>query len=149
AHVEIGGVTIRNGRAPNSGNLRRGSGIFVDGFDNGGPDKIADLTLTDVVVTENGLFNPDVDVEGGGIANEYNGKLTLVRTTVSNNAASFAGDFRGGGGIFNGGNANATLVMIDSTVSGNTAAGLGPAGGIWNSVLGNATLTGCTISDNH
>ncbi len=143
AHVQISGVTVRHGRAPRV-NIRRGSGIYVDGISNP-----ADLTLTDVVVTENGLFNPDVDTQGGGISNEYGGKLTLVRTTVSDNAASGTSDYAGGGGIFNGASDSSVLVMTDSTVSGNTAGpGVTTGGGIWNSLGGQATLTGCTISNN-
>ena len=142
AKVQISGVTVRHGRPPRV-NIRRGGGIYVDGYNNTG----ADLTLTDVVVTKNGIVNSDIEIQGGGIANEYGGKLTLVRTTVSDNAGSGQGDYTGGGGIYNGASDTSVLVMTDSTVSGNTTNGTAGAG-IWNSLGGQATLTGCTISGN-
>jgi CSLREA domain-containing protein len=131
AHVAISGVTIRHGRAPDQSGTRTGSGIWMQRA-----NTPAALTLTDVVITKNGAATGRV--EGGGIANSY-GVLTLTRAIISDNQGSW------GGGIHNV-FSPATLVMTDSTVSGNAA---GSGGGIVNEAAAVATLTNSTISDNH
>jgi len=135
AHVAISGVTIRHGRAPITSSNRIGSGIWMQRINT--PEA---LTLTDVVVTKNGnaVIESGIPVEGGGIANWY-GLLTLTRATISDNAGS------DGGGIinrFSDASGTATLVMADSTVSGNVG------GGIENNSSATATLTSSTISGN-
>ena len=95
AHVAISGVTIRHGRAPRVNN-RRGERHLRRGY-----SAPAALTLTDVVVTKNGLVDPDVDSEGGGIANEYGGKLTLTQDDRQRQRSERTSDYGGGGGIFN------------------------------------------------
>lgn len=162
AHVAISGVTIRHGRAS------AGSGIWLQRFNTG-----AEVTLTDVVVTKNGDSTNASNTYGGGIVN-WNGALTLTRTTVSDNwatsAAGISNSFDGtvlvlndstvsgntafgnAGGISN--DENAVLTCIDSTISGNHVGG-GPiynqysnsGGGLYN-FRATATLTGCTVSDN-
>lgn len=71
-----------------------------------GPVKISDLTIQD-----GNKFLIGGDETGGGIYNA--GDLTLRRVTISNNRATYAG------GLYNQG--GATVTIIDSTVSGNTA----------------------------
>jgi Putative pectate lyase-like adhesive domain len=75
---------------------------------------------------------------GGGVANL--GRLTVLNSTVTGNAAGFRG-----GGVFNFG----TLTLTNSTVSGNAAAA---GGGVSNyaSTSGTATLTltNSTVSGN-
>jgi hypothetical protein len=70
------------------------------------------------------------------------GKLTLTKTTVSGGSLLGAdGDLRGGGGL----NAGGTLILLNSTISGNEAYGGG--GGVSNSG-GTITITNSTISGN-
>jgi len=80
----------------------------------------------------------------GGILN--NGKLTLDHVVVTaNTMATNAGDFwKGGGGIYNGD--GATLSLIDSTVSNNTARWSG--GGIYSFFNTTTTILRSTISGN-
>jgi hypothetical protein len=115
-------------------------------------------TLIDTLVSGNSSI-----AEGGGLSNGYPGTLTLVNSTVSENTATWwgGGISSGGtlivtestvsgnssqdaGGIGNQGTPSATLTLINSTVSGNTATNRG--GGIVN--LRSATLTNSTISGN-
>lgn len=80
----------------------------------------------------------------GGVLN--NGNLTLDHVTVTNNIMTTnAGEFwQGGGGIYNG--ENASLALIDSTVSNNTAAWSG--GGIYSFFNTTTTIVRSTISGN-
>jgi beta-glucanase (GH16 family) len=80
----------------------------------------------------------------GGILN--NGTLTLDHVTVRDNTmATDAGDFwQGGGGIYSGD--GATLNLIDSTVSNNTAAWSG--GGVYLFFNSTTTIVRSTISGN-
>lgn len=82
---------------------------------------------------------------GGGIQNK--GTLTLVDTTVSRSSATCSSSCIGGlgigGGILNG-LEDATLTLVNSTVSGNTASFDGA--GVWNS--GTMTATNSTVSGN-
>jgi hypothetical protein len=73
----------------------------------------------------------------------YNaGTLTLINSTISDNANSGYLYSLYGGGIDNGG----TLTLINSTVSGNRTDGSG--GGIFNGFLGRLTLISSTVSGN-
>ncbi len=80
----------------------------------------------------------------GGVLN--NGRLTLDHVRVTGNAMTTnAGDFwQGGGGIYNGD--GATLNLIDSTVSDNTANWSG--GGIYSFFNTTTTIVRSTISGN-
>ena len=80
---------------------------------------------------------------GGGILNDH-ATLTLTNCTVDTNEAF------GGGGIYNdGAGGSATLTIVDSTVTGNSATGgivgIG-GGGIYND--GSLTIINSTISGN-
>jgi hypothetical protein len=74
--------------------------------------------------------------EGGGIHNT--GVLTVRRAAVT----ASSGDL--GGGIFN---AN-TLTVIDSTVSGNSTAGIDAGGGIYSNSAFPVTIRNSTVSGN-
>ena len=115
--VDIRGMTFTNGRCDPAG------GILSDGS----------LTLTNVTVRQN---------EGGtagGIANDIDGTLTMVRgTVIDNKNANPTGGL--GGGIFTLGAA----VLTDTTVDGNSATLNG--GGIEN--RGQLVVTRCTITNN-
>jgi hypothetical protein len=109
--------------APTSGVLteRKGGGIL---------NEEGRLTLTNSIVAGNRAEH------GGGIFNS--GRLTLLNSLVLGNQADV------GGGIFN--DQSSTLVVINSTISGNTAHWSG--GGIANEVGGMVILTNSSISGN-
>ena len=101
------------------------------------------LTMADSIASENspgGIQNHEVMTitnttvrgnDGGGIANRRGATLTITNSTVSGN--------EGSGGINNSG----TLMMVGSSVSGNTASG---GGGLYNT--GTMTLRDSTVSGN-
>ncbi|MDQ1726848.1 MAG: large repetitive protein, partial [Frankiaceae bacterium] len=99
------------------------------------------LTLTDVVVRDNTATD-----YGGGILQDANATLTLIRTTVTGNTLSEVGP-QGGGGIgFGRAGANSgRLVLTESTISNNHSESSG--GGIYLD-SGTLTATRSTISGN-
>lgn len=80
----------------------------------------------------------------GGVLN--NGNLTLDHATVTGNAMATGGGeyWQGGGGIYSG--SGASLHLVDSTVSNNTAAWSG--GGIYSFFNTTTTIERSTISGN-
>jgi hypothetical protein len=106
-----------------------GGGVLVDGADVTKAETIA--TLVDCVITGNrvrptsrsGLGSEPFSAyaSGGGIANI--GRLTLVRTTVSNNVSGGGVTTEAkGGGIWNATSGGpGSLVLRDSRITGNTA----------------------------
>ncbi len=104
------------------------------GFSGGGisnqPDSTA--TLTDSVVSGNRIY----EGAGGGINN--GGTLTLVRSTVTANSATF------GGGISNGG----VATLIRSTIANNSAGGYSKAYGGAISNGGTLKVQNSTVSGN-
>jgi CSLREA domain-containing protein len=151
--VNIAGVTITGGHALNVGH---GGGILNAGtlaltnvvikncraFQGGGvahepPVSTATLTLTNTTIDSNEAS------DGGGIyINRLRTGVTIVGSTISNNTATF-----GGGGIYS---VNGTVVITNSTVSGNAAspsASSGPGGG--GIVVGRElSLNNVTITNN-
>jgi predicted outer membrane repeat protein len=134
-HVEIQGVTIRNGTVPGGGFVQDGGGILVTN---------ADLVVRDSIITGNQAFG-----RGGGIANRIflapgrggSGPLTetvrLLNTTVSHN---FAGGNGGGLSV----TGTSTLTLADgSAIQRNRAGGNG--GGV---EAGGVTIGGSTVSGN-
>jgi CSLREA domain-containing protein len=116
ANAAINDLTVSKGNS-GSGN---GGGISNDGT----------LNLLRVAVSNNASAGA-----GAGIANS--GTLSLTSSTVSNNTTTL-----GAGGIYNSGS-SASVSLINSTVSGNTA----PLdGGIGN--FSSLTLTNTTVSNN-
>ena len=127
--VEIRGVTVRNGSAPNVssflGNLAGGGGI-----NNGGT-----LRLVDCEVSGNTALGT-----GGGIFNGHS--LTVLRSTIADNIAG-----QSGGGIENSSYLEVTTLEVqNSSVTANHAA-TGQGGGVEN-FGGVAVVGGSTISGN-
>ena len=121
--TRITGLTIRDGNVPdNSG---------------GGIDSFANLTLIDVLITQNDADTGSIG-SGGGIANS--GPLTIIRSTISNNHARSQG-----GGIQNGGPA-ASLTLIESTIANNTVGF--PGGGAIYNYKAPISITESTINNN-
>ena len=137
SNVVTGTITLTNGELLITNNvtiLGPGANVLaVDGnaansvfhINNGVTAAISGLTIT------NGSAS---GAWGSGILNEYS-TLTVSNCTLSGNSGSY-----GGGGICNNGaGGSATLTVIASTFSGNSA---GAGGGIFNNGAGgSATLT--------
>jgi predicted outer membrane repeat protein len=121
-NVEIRDLTIRDGNAGS------GAGVSIS--------TASSVLLDGVVVTENVAVGAYTD--GGGIRHGA-GVLTLRNSTVSNNTVGSRG-----GGIFTQG----TLVVENSTISGNVATGDSQGGGIFCMTTGTVTLTNSTVSGN-
>jgi hypothetical protein len=159
-----GGVGIENiewNSSPGNMTLLRTVVSNNHGIGSGGINNSSNLTLIDTTVTQNSSSN-----WGGGISNVSGGSLTLINTTVSYNLAQSSG-----GGIFDNyghitlqssnlvgniaqtgagggialGAAGATVTLVDSVVSGNSAP---QTGGGMLLYLGNVTIENSTISDN-
>jgi hypothetical protein len=95
----------------------------------------------------NGLNTSSIN-GGAGIVNNQ-GTLTLRDAVVTGNVNAGTGNAENGGGIENSGassSSTATATIINSTVSGNTAAGYGA--GIFNGAFGTLTLRNSTVSGN-
>ncbi|MFN2141176.1 MAG: carbohydrate binding domain-containing protein [Candidatus Promineifilaceae bacterium] len=158
ADIAIGGTitfdpALAGGTLPlTSGPLVPGHSVTVDAaaapgitLDGGGVDRVL-------------IVDPGLDVSlahlnvahgygwqlAGGILN--NGNLTLDHVAVSGNVmATDAGDYwQGGGGIYSG--EGATLYLVDSTVSDNTAGWSG--GGVYSFFNTTTTIERSTISGN-
>jgi hypothetical protein len=131
--AEIANSTISGNRG------RRGGGIWNEGAsvlitnstlsNNTGVEDagcIWNASSSDLTITESSLFDNSTYDQGGGILNSQS-VLTISGSTFSDNSTIFTG-----GGIEN--TARGTLIVVNSTVSGNSA---DSAGGIFN---GSATV---------
>jgi len=102
------------------------------------------LTVTGSVVMSNTAGSLDTH-RGGGIHN-YNGSLFIRDSTIAANTAGC------GGGVYASAPSNNTLVIEDTTITGNQAVYTGTfgslGGGLYNGSNVLATLTDVTISDN-
>ena len=123
----------------------------------GGIRNYSHLTITESTILNNSAYS-----QGGGIYNDYDGSLTITRSTISDNTANY------GGGIYN--KHNGSLTITGSTISNNTANYGGGirnyshltitestilnnsanqrGGGIYNCYDGTLDITSSTISDN-
>jgi hypothetical protein len=97
----------------------------------GGVYNAGTLNLIGSTISGNAVVN-----EGGGVFNY--GSLTLAGSTISGNTATNAC-----GGVYN--DATATAVMINSTISNNSAI---EGGGVCNDATGTLNLNASTISSN-
>ena len=150
--VTLSGITLTGGLTDSYG-----GGIWNDGT----------LTISDAAIVGNtaetggGIFNSGgtvnlvrstvsnntADWDGGGISND-SGVLVVTDSTISDNSLYAEGSV--GGGISSYFDvAKPTLIVNNSTISGNSAVGVyfGAGGGIYN-VDGYLTVTNSTITDN-
>jgi hypothetical protein len=128
--VTISGMTLRDGHP--SGGATGGGAILINTGAGATP-----VNLTDVVVTGNDVSAAGNPL-GGGIDNE-GGTVTIIRSSIVNNVASFRG-----GGIQDQGFGSMTIV--NSTIANNTAGNSGVGGGIRTLIP--LSLTNCTIFGN-
>jgi hypothetical protein len=163
-------ITIQHGNG-DAGNAASpgGGGILVG--NGGGTPNTSNLTLNDVIVTNNSaLLNGE---NGGGIDLVGGGVLTLNDSTVSNNVATSgngggigmegpgtggsvivndstitenAANFGGGIGLNNGRGGTPLVTITDSVLSSNAA--LTSGGGISTTVAADITVTGSVVSGN-
>jgi CSLREA domain-containing protein len=113
----------------------RGDGVYVDG---------PGATFTDSLITNNSAFVGALATanEGGGIyVNSSSGAVRLVGTTVASNNSNTGA--RSGAGIYNKG----TLVLLNSTLDGNSF-GFSGAGGGLTQAGGTATIVNSTFAGN-
>jgi hypothetical protein len=112
----------------NFGSDSSGGGIWNDGK----------MTIWGTTVSGNFSYQA-YSGGGGGIANDYDGVVQIISSTISGNYADY-----GGGGILNGG---AALDIRFSTVTNNTV-GLGDGSGLYTKT-GNTTVYDTIIAGNH
>ena len=126
--IHIQDLAIEDGDAPSS---NRGGGIL----------NYADLTLERVLVQNNEADN------GGGLANEGDGQLTVLNSAFVGNTGRYgiAPNYRGkGGGIYN--SSNEPVEITNATISGNLAGQDG--GGVFHSGSDFMKLINVTVADN-
>ncbi|MDN5938713.1 MAG: hypothetical protein L0H83_08615, partial [Salinisphaera sp.] len=164
ANVEIEGVTLTNGRAPD-GVVAGSPGASGGAIVNEGTLSIRSATLSDNRAGRGGdggnLIDGAAGGSGGAVFNS--GSLTIIASTLSGNTAGNGGDSNvtagnggPGGAIVNTG----MLTITNSTLSGNaTGAGgfdfpsgprglRGAGGAIQNSGAGISTIRAATITGN-
>ncbi|MBW8010613.1 MAG: hypothetical protein FVQ83_05135, partial [Chloroflexi bacterium] len=96
------------------------------------------LTINNSLITDNNARR-----QGGGIYNAAGGDMTINASTIQNNEVTLDNEAdESGGGIANEG----TIIILDSTISGNVAAESG--GGISNGIAGLVAISNSTISGN-
>ena len=126
-NISFSKLTIKNGKAPASG----------DDYDGGGILSLSDLTLTDCA-----LVNNEAREAGGGVY-LYRANGAFTGCTFSGNKAGL-----GGGGITFLTDTGNTLQLVNSTVSGNTALGQGVGGGIFHGPGGTLEVINSTVANN-
>jgi hypothetical protein len=137
----LNGVTVRNGKAQSAAASVHGGCIASDGL----------VSLFQAVVTGCvAQVSGDNNAAGGGVY--ARGGLSIVRSTISGNAATATGpaNLRGfgvGGGAFTLGRAEFAYTTIEGNVASGDGGGFkGQAGGAW--VFGGGSLMRSTISGN-
>lgn len=149
ARVTLARVTVRNGMTMGDGGGVSSAGplIVTESVFTGnragleGGAVVNDVGPATLTITTSTFSGNSAGRTGGGIRNR--GTATLTNITVTDNHQTDSGG-RAGGGIASG--FNTILNLTSSTVSANTAAGLGGSGGI--AVQGAATLDNVRIVAN-
>ena len=132
ATVSLSGLTIEDGAATTEG---------------GGIRNVGNVTLTDVVLSNNAVTTgPGGGAFGGGLANEAT--ATVTDSTVTNNRATSTGYGAGAAGIYNDdGTLTVSGTLITDNVADATRHGDALGGGISNG-NGNVSVSTSTLSDN-
>jgi hypothetical protein len=157
--------TVRNNRA-SAGNDARGGGIDSSGTltisgstinENEADSSLSfgggisfDFNLNIIDSTIRGNRATGLQALGGGVSMGFTATVTIVNSTISDNAAVAANFTSAGGGLDLSNNSASTVTIMNSTISGNAATGMGAVrgGGInfGNSPL--LTIINSTISGN-
>ena len=145
--VSISGVTIQNGRAPES---------TTYGLNNGGGIEVSDASLTVnlCVIQDNTTGNGGYAGNGGGI-DVQNGTLSITNSTITGNTTGTGTTLGGSGGGVAGENSTVTieqcLISNNTTGGGSTNGGsnvsAGRGGGVY-SENGNLSVSNSTITEN-
>jgi hypothetical protein len=125
--VNSGSLTLTNSTVTNNGTIASGGGIY-----NTGTLQVVGSAITGNTASANGPGN------GGGIDNENNGTLTIINSTIANNATP---NGEGSGMAVGSG----TATITNSTISGNS-------GGLYNgfnNVAGTVKLANTIVSGNN
>ncbi len=144
-----GGGVYKNGASPlsivassisdNVGQGQNGGGLAVEG---GSLLPSVGVTVSDSTIARNRMLTGD----GGGISNEAQGRLAILRSAIVDNEVTGAGGVSGlGGGIYSN-QTNSRVTVENSTISGNHAQSNG--GGTYNNNASQMTLTHTTITGN-
>ena len=141
--VELEGLTIQGGLAPfDAGILNDGTLFLTHSIVRGNSAETSNGGITNLgamVIADSSIVgNVAVQEFNGGIFNGAGARLTLVDSTVSDNTANLSN-----GGIANLG----AMAIVDSLVSGNVATSE-HQGGIFNGVGATLTLVDSTVSEN-
>jgi predicted outer membrane repeat protein len=146
--VNLSGLTITGGNAPNGGAIANlgGNLTITDSVVSGntaanlggGIYATGPTTISGSTISGNTANNP-AGITGGGIHNT--GSLTLINSTVSGN--SVPNGNQNGGGI----RSEGPTSIVNSTVTNNSAAGAASAGGLFRSA-GTVTATNSLIAAN-
>ncbi len=146
--VSISGVTIQNGRAPDSPTY---------GLNNGGGIEVSDasLTVNRCVIQDNTTGNGGYAGNGGGI-DVQNGTLSITNSTITGNTTGTGTTLGGSGGGVSGENSSVTiqqcLISNNTTGTGATSGGnvsAGRGGGVYDDgSLSTIDITGSTITGN-
>jgi hypothetical protein len=133
--VTLSGLTIANGKAPADGmSPESGGGISFGGR--------AILTIANCAITGNSSQNSGGGIACGGAAFGAS-RVNIINSTFSGNSAEYGGAvYVDGIGFY--GYAGCVATITNSTISGNTATGVG--GGIYN--VGGLTISNSTLSGN-
>jgi len=139
-NVTISHLAIRNGKASGVFPDDSGAGIYIDH---------ATAVIDDCTMTGN-----SADGSGGAIYNNGaagSAALLVSNTTINTNSANQVGNGDGGGIFSDGQNqGTATMVIANSTVIGNSAAGFGGGIASYGNNFGNVNvlIINCTLSAN-
>lgn len=130
AEVTLAGLTLTGGHP---------TGTVIPVSSGGAVLNFGTLTLESVTLVGN------TGSLGGGIHNGFGATLNILRSTITENAATWHG---WGGGIYNMG----TMRVVLSTISANTATGENPddgvGGGVYNQGTGSLVVSGSTFAIN-
>lgn len=118
-----------------------GRGITIDAI---GLSRVLNIATADVVVIAGlTLTNGMVLDSGGAVSSAGGGRTRLDSVTITSSMAAGAG----GGAIFS---QSSEVLLVNSTISGNSAIGISGAGGaIFNGPSSKLTVFNSTISDNN
>ena len=135
AIYHAGTLTVSNSTLTNNSAGKPPAFDASPGGDGGAIYNAGTLTVSNSTVNDNTAFDSIFGGGyGGGIFNAYKASATITSSNLSGNIADGAGDYNGGGAIYN----NGLMTLAGSTVSGN-------ADGIFNDKKGHLTIASKSV----